>query len=50
MTNTIAKPGLTRQQARTLTLAALGAGSWELSALGAGLSLLGRGRRAAKQS
>ena len=34
----------------TLTLAALAAGSWELSALGAGLSLLGRGRRAAKQS
>lgn len=33
----------------TLTLAALAAGSWELSALGAGLSMLGRGRRAAKQ-
>lgn len=33
-----------------LTLAALAAGSWEISALGAGLSLLGRGRRAAKQS
>lgn len=34
----------------TLTLAALAAGAWELSALGAGLSLLGRGRRAAKQT
>lgn len=34
----------------TLTLAALAAGAWELSALGAGLSMLGRGRRAAKQT
>ena len=34
----------------TLTLAALAAGFWELSAVGAGLSLLGRGRRAAKQT
>ena len=33
-----------------LTIAALAAGAWELSALGAGLSMLGRGRRAAKQS
>lgn len=33
-----------------LTIAALAAGAWELSALGAGLSLLGRGRRAAKQT
>ena len=33
-----------------LTLAALAAGAWEISAIGAGLSLLGRGRRAAKQT
>lgn len=33
-----------------ITLAALAAGLWELSALGAGLSLLGRGRRASKQT
>lgn len=34
----------------TFTLAALAAGFWELSAVGAGLSLLGRGRRAARQT
>ena len=32
------------------TLAALAAGAWEISAIGAGLGLLGRGRRAAKQT
>jgi hypothetical protein len=33
-----------------VVLAALAAGAWEISAAAAGLNLLGRGRRAAKQS